>query len=162
MVIGSVVIPPCFWIIAAAMRVVPATFADREDWSALRRALWPDADDGDIARMLKEPARFAAFIAYETNGSAIGFAEASLRHDYVNGCDTSPVGFLEGIYVAPLFRRRGVAASLVSAVEQWTLAQGAIELASDALIDNVDSHRMHAALGFEETERVVSFRKFLG
>ena len=147
------------------MHVVRATSADREVWATLRRALWPDADDaddGDIARMLKEPARFAAFIARETNGRAIGFAEASLRHDNVNGCDTSPVGFLEGIFVVPLFRRRGVAASLVRAVEQWALAQGASELASDALIDNVDSHRLHAALGFQETERVVGFRKRLG
>ena len=144
------------------MHVVPATVADREDWAALRHALWPDADDGHIARMLGEPERFAAFIARETNGGAIGFAEASLRHDYVNGCDTSPVGFLEGIYVVPLFRRRGVAASLVRAVERWTVAQGASELASDALIDNFVSHRMHAALGFEETERVVAFRKRVG
>lgn len=146
----------------SAVHVIPATFADREDWVSLRRALWPDADDDDIARMLNEPTHFAVFIARETNGRAIGFAEASLRHDYVNGCDTSPVGFLEGIYVVPLFRRRGVAAFLVRAVEQWTLAQGVSELASDALIDNVDSHRMHAALGFEETERVVAFRKRLG
>jgi aminoglycoside 6'-N-acetyltransferase I len=143
------------------MHVVRAAAADHQDWAALRRGLWPDADDGDIAHMLKEPARFAAFIARETDASAIGFAEVSLRHDHVNGCETSPVGFLEGIYVVPLFRRRGVAASLVRAVAQWTLAQGASELASDALIDNLDSHHMHAALGFQETERVVGFRKRL-
>jgi aminoglycoside 6'-N-acetyltransferase I len=141
------------------MHVVLAGSADREDWAALRRALWPDADEGEVTRMLKEPARFAAFIARKVDAGAIGFAEASLRHDNVNGCETSPVGFLEGIYVVPLFRRRGVAASLLRAVEQWTLAQGACELASDALIDNVDGHRMHAALGFQETERVVGFRK---
>jgi len=144
------------------MHIVPATWVDREDLAALRRALWPDAGDGDIARMLHEPARFAAFIAREPNCGAIGFAEASLRHDYVNGCDTSPVGFLEGLYVVPYFRRRGVAASLVRAVEQWTLAQGARELASDALIDNFDGQRMHVALGFQEVERVVSFHKRLG
>jgi len=144
------------------MHVVHATAADREAWATLRRALWPDADNSDIARMLKEPARFAAFIARGTIGGAIGFAEASLRHDYVNGCDTSPVGFLEGIYVVPLFRRQGVATSLVRAVERWTIAQGASELASDALINNVDGHRMHAALGFQETERVVGFRKRIG
>jgi aminoglycoside 6'-N-acetyltransferase I len=144
------------------MLVIAAAPADREDWIALRRALWPDADDGDIARMLQEPARFAAFIARETDGCAIGFAEVSIRRDYVNGCDTSPVGFLEGIYVAPHFRRRGVAASLVRAAEQWTLAQGATELGSDALINNVDSHRMHIALGFQEAERVVCFHKRLG
>lgn len=141
------------------MPVVLAASTDQEDWAAMRRALWPDADNGDIARILNEPARFVAFIAREADGRTIGFAEASLRHDYVNGCDTSPVGFLEGIYVLPPFRRRGVAASLVRAVEHWTLAQGASELASDALVDNVASHRMHTALGFQETERVVCFRK---
>lgn len=88
--------------VAAAMHVVAATSADQKDWAALRRALWPDADDGDMARMLGEPARFAAFIARGANGRTIGFAEASLRHDYVNGCDTSPVGFLEGICCAAL------------------------------------------------------------
>jgi aminoglycoside 6'-N-acetyltransferase I len=137
------------------MHVVPASSADRGDWPpcAARCGRTPKTA---TLRMLGEPARFIAFIAREANGDAIGFAEASLRHDYVNGCDTSPVGFLEGIYVVPIFRRRGVAASLVRAVEQWTLAQGA------ALIDNVGSHRMHAALGFQETERVVCFRKRLG
>lgn len=141
------------------MHVVLAASTDQQDWAAMRRALWPDADNGDIVRILNEPARFVAFIAREADGRTIGFAEASLRHDYVNGCDTSPVGFLEGIYVLPPFRRRGVATSLVRAVEHWTLAQGASELASDALVDNVASHRMHTALGFQETERVVYFRK---
>lgn len=34
-------------------------------------------------------------------------------------------------------------------------------MASDALLDNAGSHAFHEAVGFEETERVVYFRKSL-
>lgn len=84
-----------------------------------------------------------------------------MRSDYVNGCETSPVAFLEGIVVDPSFRRQGVAASLVAAVTDWARNEGLSELASDAEIHNTVSHAMHAALGFEETQRVVYFRKAL-
>jgi len=90
-----------------------------------------------------------------------GFAEASLRRDYVNGCETSPVAFLEGIYVAPQARCQGVGRALDRAVQDWAIQRGCQEYASDALIDNRDSHAFHAALGFEETERVVYFRRRL-
>ncbi len=91
----------------------------------------------------------------------IGFAEAAIRQDYVNGCDSSPVLFLEGLFVDPGHRRRGVAGALVAAVADWGRAQGCSEFASDAEIDNLDSHAMHLALGFAETERVVYFRREL-
>jgi aminoglycoside 6'-N-acetyltransferase I len=70
-----------------------------------------------------------------------------------------PVAFLEGIYVRPTDRRKGVTRSLVDAIEAWGREHGCAELASDALLDNTQSHGFHAAAGFEETERVVFFRK---
>jgi aminoglycoside 6'-N-acetyltransferase I len=145
------------------MRAERAAEADKDDWIALRAALWPEAQDhaGDLARMLAAPERFITFIAREDGGVAVGFAEVSLRHDYVSGCESSPVGFLEGIYVVPERRRQGVARALNAAAEQWARVCGCSEFASDALLDNIDSHRMHAALGFEETERIVGFRKLL-
>ena len=87
--------------------------------------------------------------------------EATLRTDYVNGCETSPVAFLEGIYVEPGARRQGVARRLVEVVQQWARQMNCSEMASDALLQNTDSHGMHLGLGFEETERVVYFRKVL-
>lgn len=102
-----------------------------------------------------------ALIARDTGGSAAGFAEASIRRDHVNGCDTSPVGFLEGIYVRPEKRRQGLARQLVTAVAEWARAMGCTEFASDAQIDNIASHAMHRSLGFEETQRVVFFRQKL-
>jgi aminoglycoside 6'-N-acetyltransferase I len=77
----------------------------------------------------------------------------------VNGTESSPVAFLEGLYVAPAFRRQGIAALLVDQAQQWARERGCTELASDALLDNSASQEMHKALGFTETERVVYFRK---
>ncbi|SEQ53224.1 aminoglycoside 6'-N-acetyltransferase I [Devosia sp. YR412] len=145
------------------MIIAAVTPADAADWLALRNALWPgDRDDEhaeEIAQLLREPGETVTLIARDADQVAVGFAEASLRRDYVNGCETSPVAFLEGIYVIPSARRSGVARSLVAAVEDWGREQGCTEFASDAVLDNIDSHRMHHALGFMETGRVVFFRK---
>jgi aminoglycoside 6'-N-acetyltransferase I len=143
------------------VRVRAAVSADVADWLALRVALHGASDDhrGEILQILAQPERGAGFIAREADGAALGFAEVTLRTDYVNGCETSPVGFLEAIYTVPAARRRGVARALSRAVEAWTLARGCTELGPDALLGNADSHAMHGALGFAETERVVFFRK---
>lgn len=148
------------------MRIAAATQADRADWAKLRLALWPNhglsAHEADIAAFLAAPGDTINLIARLPDGRAVGLAEAALRHDYVNGCKTSPVAFLEGIYVTPDCRRLGIARGLVAAVEDWARAQGCSEFASDAALDNLESHRMHGALGFSETQRVVYFRKVLG
>jgi aminoglycoside 6'-N-acetyltransferase I len=145
------------------MQIETITAAGLEDWVGLRRALWPwpEAEHRAEVRAALENPDAMAFLARDDSGAAIGFAEATLRRDYVNGCTTSPVGFLEGIYVREDRRRQGVARALCRAVEDWTRTRGCSELASDAFLDNSTSHRMHAALGFSETERVVYFRKGL-
>lgn len=145
------------------MRVERAAVDMVEAWVMLRRALWPELDPvgnrSEVLAMLDRP-DMAAFLAHR-DGVVLGFAEAALRHDHVNGCATSPVAFLEGIHVRPEARRQGVARQLCRAVERWAREQGASELASDAALANHGAHLMHAALGFTETERVVYFRKRL-
>lgn len=146
------------------MRIEPCSESALDELAVLRPLLWPEEDSdhrADALRALRNPDA-VTLMARDETGAAIGFAEASLRRDYVNGCTTSPVGFLEAIYVREQHRRQGVARALVKAVEDWTLERGASELASDAFLDNAMSHRMHAALGFSETERVIYFRKVLG
>jgi aminoglycoside 6'-N-acetyltransferase I len=69
--------------------------------------------------------------------------------------------FLEGIFVIPEARRAGIAKALCAAVGLWGSARACTEFASDAQIDNVHAQALHHALGFEETERVVFFRKSL-
>ncbi|WP_064749337.1 aminoglycoside 6'-N-acetyltransferase [Lysobacter antibioticus] len=150
---------------SAARRVRAATAADTAAWSRLRHALWPQATAqqhaAELPELLAQPQRLAAFLIEDEDGRVQGFAEASLRSDYVNGTETSPVGFLEGWYVAPQQRGRGYGRALIEAVEAWTRERGCSELASDAELDHRDSHAAHAACGFAETERVVYFRKRL-
>lgn len=138
---------------------------EADDWAALRALLWPhvsiDDHRSEIDACLTSPEKISAFIAYSDSNHAIGFAEVSVRHDYVNGCDTSPVAFLEGIFVRENQRSRGVARQLFARVVDWGKARNLSELASDADIANLVSHQMHKALGFEETERVVYFRQKL-
>jgi aminoglycoside 6'-N-acetyltransferase I len=133
-------------------------------WLELRQALWPHASrDAHLAEMVAfcaDPARYAQFVAYR-DGEPAGLAEAALRGDYVNGTQSSPVTFLEGLYVVPELRRQGVARTLVGEVARWARACGCSELASDASLENATSQAAHRALGFEETERVVFFRKRL-
>jgi aminoglycoside 6'-N-acetyltransferase I len=107
------------------------------------------------------PQRYANFIAYSRSREAIGLAEVSVRSDYVNGTQSSPVAFLEGLYVVPQSRRKGVARALVAVAGEWGRRAGCSELASDAVLENSLSHVVHRALGFEETERVVYFRRKL-
>jgi aminoglycoside 6'-N-acetyltransferase I len=145
--------------------ILSCASAGQDCWLDFRQALWPDCPRNEhLAEMqsaLALPDKYAQFLARGADGRAAGFVEASLRTDYVNGTDSSPVAFLEGIYVAPSYRRQGVGRLLVAAVAAWARARGCSELASDAPLDNVVSHAMHTALGFEETERVVYFRKLL-
>lgn len=148
------------------MRIIPATKEHLGAWAELRFALWPWDDVQAHAEeaeelYLSDNRERSAFVALGHTGEVIGFAEATLRRDYVEGCNTSPVVFLEGIFIKSEQRQSGVARALSAAVADWGRAKGCSEFASNALLDNVDSHAFHAAIGFEETERVVFFRKDL-
>ena len=136
------------------MRIAPASPADAPEVQPLRRALSPDDEGAPYEHEL-------TLLARDDAGAAIGFAEASIRRDPVNGCETSPVGFLEGLFVTPAQRRHGIARALVDAVADWTRAQGLHELASDALLENEVGHAAHHAIGFAETERIVCFKRAL-
>ena len=132
-------------------------------WLALRSALWPEVSGAEqLSGMVDAVARgHYVRLAMTASGSAIGLVEASKRVDFVNGTSSSPVAFLEGLYVVPASRRQGVARALVQSVVEWALAEGCCELASDSLLDNSGAHAAHRALGFEESERVVYFRRGL-
>ncbi len=100
-------------------------------------------------------------VAENAAGEIFGFIEAGLRF-HADGCDPScPVGFVEGWYVAPEWRRKKVGARLLAEAEAWARAKGCREMASDTWADNLDSRRAHEALGFEVVDRVVNYRKRL-
>jgi aminoglycoside 6'-N-acetyltransferase I len=138
---------------------------EQPGWLELRLALWSDANAdehrGYMALSLAQPERFLQLMMYDSRRVAVGFIEGSIRTDYVNGTESSPVGFVEGVYVVPAWRRQGIARQLFAAIGDWARARGCRELASDALLDNVASQHAHRALGFRETERVVYFTRLL-
>jgi len=151
-----------------AMRIRPVEAGDRGEWLRMRVALWPEGTEGEhaaeIDAFLARPADAppAAVLVCEGGpGRLRGFVELSVR-SYAEGCRGDVVPYLEGWYVDPGERRRGVGRALVAAAEAWGRALGASELASDTELANVASQRAHRALGFEETERIVCFRKPLG
>jgi aminoglycoside 6'-N-acetyltransferase I len=150
----------------AFVRVRPATAADRDEWARMRAALWPDdtaaAHAAEIDRFLdgtgREPG--AVLVAHDPAGRLVGFAEVSIRA-YAEGCDTDRVGYLEGWYVAPEARGRGVGRALVRAAEGWAREQGCAEFASDTEEANAASAAAHRALGFTDVGLVRCFRKDL-
>ncbi|HTA17022.1 MAG TPA: GNAT family N-acetyltransferase [bacterium] len=140
-----------------------ATLKDRKIWAAMRFELWPEAGlknlSAEVPALLKRR-RFHAWIAMD-GGLPMGFAEAFVR-EFANGCERQPVAFLEGIWVQKSHRRKGVGRALLKHVEAWALRQGLKELGSDAYVGDRLSHRSHLGWGFDETEKVVYFRKKLG
>lgn len=125
--------------------------------------LWPDHTAEEMQVEFAEiiaKTDAAFFLAYAEE-AAIGFSQCQLRHDYVEGTDSSPVGYLEGIYVADGYRKQGVARELLSACESWAKAKGCTEFASDCELDNTQSLRFHLNVGFEEVNRIICFTKKL-
>ncbi len=147
------------------MLIRHATTADIPEWVALRHALWPDHTltelEDEAQHLITLPLTHAACFVADTGHHLCAFAESFVRHEHVNGCTTSPVAFLEGIYTAPELRGTGLGAQLVDAVTDWARTTGCTELGSDAYLDNTDSHAFHRATGFTEASRVVFFRKTL-
>jgi aminoglycoside 6'-N-acetyltransferase I len=147
----------------------PARPADAPALAALCFALWPDSPlaehaqevEAKLAGQARSTLPLVCFTAEAQDGTLIGFVETGLR-SHADGCDPAqPVGFLEGWYVAPDFRRQGIGRRLVAAAEAWARSQGCVEMASDTWIDHDLSQRAHAALGFEAIDRCVHFRKLL-
>jgi aminoglycoside 6'-N-acetyltransferase I len=128
--------------------------------AALADGLFPGHAPGELLAEWEalSPMECAVFLAAQ-NGAPVGFAQCQLRRDYVEGTQTSPVGYLEGIYVREPFRRRGAAKALLAACEEWAKGRGCAEFASDCELDNPDSAAFHLAAGFAEANRIVCFAK---
>ena len=136
---------------------------DIDRYVRLRVALWPGTTEmrhrTEIAAMLAKPEENAVFVC-EEDGVLLGFAEVSQRK-WAEGCLSSPVGYLEGWYVAEAARRRGIGRALARACEAWAIERGCTEMASDTDLGNTVSEAAHARLGYTEAGRVIAFRKYL-
>jgi ribosomal protein S18 acetylase RimI-like enzyme len=149
------------------------TKSDSAEWVRMRTALWPDNGENhhaeevaaffatDTFRWSESFLSWMVFVAERSDKDLCGFVESSIR-PHVDGCLTRPVGYIEGWYVDADVRRQGVGRKLVEAAERWAAVYGCKEMASDAHLWNTVSHEAHKALGFEEGNRLVHFRKTLG
>lgn len=148
----------------------PAHLSDLDQLVGLREALWPQASAKDHAQelelllggkvelVLTMP---LTILVAEASGRLVGFLEVDLR-SHADGCNPSqPVGYVEGWYVADGYRHRGIGKKLLAEAEAWARSRRCGEMASDVVIDNELSQRVHEALGYEIVDRCVHYRKKL-
>ena len=146
------------------MNIRKASLTDAKAVAKLSCLLWPDHFPEEMEEecsALIANIDAAVFLA-EEEGQTTGFAQCQLRRDYVEGTQSSPVGYLEGIFVREEYRRRGIAKSLLKACEAWAKEQHCTEFASDCELNNPESFRFHLALGFLEANRIICFTKQIG
>ena len=140
-----------------------ATLDDVPTVTKLALELWPDNEIEPLANEMEviiAQSDATIILAYNEQ-QAIGFAQCQIRNDYVEGTNTSPVGYLEGVYVKEDYRQQGLARELIATCEQWAKAQGCSEFASDCELHNEESLAMHIRLGFIEANRIICFTKQL-
>ena len=145
----------------ASMTIREIRETDRPDWVRLRRALWPGSlSDHEVETRKYFALRSTTLLVFvaEVDGHIVGFLELDFR-PYAPACSSSPVPFIEGWYVEPAWQRRGIGRALVETAETRARGMGYTEIASDAEMDNADGIAAHRAVGFDEVERVVCFRR---
>lgn len=143
------------------MHIKRAEASDLDALVPLALALWPDHDRQALAEELRAQMKQedTLFLLACAQGAPCGFAQCGLRHDYVEGTHSTPVGYLEGIYLVPEARRHGLARQLLTECERWALARGCSEFASDCELLNAQSLSFHLHAGFREANRIICFVK---
>ncbi|MBI5916185.1 MAG: GNAT family N-acetyltransferase [Bacteroidetes bacterium] len=143
------------------MRFHLATLDNFATWHHFREELYDDLDpaysEAEIHRIANDP-NMATYLVFEEVGNApVGMLELSLRN-IVDGCASSPVAYIDGLYVVENWQGRGIGPQLVAFARQWALGQGCTELAVDTELDNKRAQLFYRKNGFEETFRIVQFR----
>jgi aminoglycoside 6'-N-acetyltransferase I len=145
------------------MEIRPVHPAEYGTWLNFRNLLWPDSDPDELKAEQQEildDKDQDVLVAVMPDGELVGFIEVSLRK-WAEGCDTHPVGYIEGWFVAEPYRRSGVGRRLVEAAEAWAMSRGCSEMGSDAETWNEVSFQAHKALGYTDVMRLVCFSKIL-
>ena len=144
--------------------VRPLRETDLNEWFRLRKLLWDASSDDDhkseMLEIIEHPESQMILVADSGNGRLLGFLEVSIR-PFVEDCNSDNVGYLEGWYVDPEYRKMGIGGQLVASAERWALQKGCTEMASDAEIGNQLSLTAHQSLGYRETSRLVHLKKDL-
>lgn len=143
------------------MTINPYTSSEFNDWFLLAQKLFPDYDPSLLERDLKlvvSKNKHQTYLAKEGN-VYIGFATVSTRTDYVEGSGTSPVGYLEAIYVESDYRKSTIATLLYKECEKWASTKSCTEMGSDTWLDNPGAQKFHEKLGFKEEDKLIHYIK---
>lgn len=134
---------------------------DLGEWSRLRLALWPDAEEEELAEEMAvflpggDP-RVLCLVAQKSGGGLCGLLELQLRA-VAEGCYSSPVAHVENWFVDGEYRRQGVATSLLEQGAAWARRRGCAEISSSCVFENEVGQTVHEALDFEEADRLVHY-----
>lgn len=133
------------------------TIENAPQWAALCNAFWPHNPAEEMMEAFRR-GEYTQEYLYYADGVPVAFLSLSLRKDYVEGkCDSLPVGYVEGIYVQPPYRGRGIAGEMIAFAKGWAQAQGCTMLASDCELGNEESRRFHNKIGFVEESINIHF-----
>jgi aminoglycoside 6'-N-acetyltransferase I len=146
------------------MRIIEITRERFPEWRRMRHELY-----GELSAQFHEAEmelifsskEATCFIGLRESGAAVAMLEVSLRN-FVDGCLGGPVGYIEGIYVTPLERKQGYAGELIEFATSWFRSKGCRDMAADAELTNLIAQDFLTRAGFDETYRVVEYKRSLG
>ncbi|MGX4687362.1 aminoglycoside 6'-N-acetyltransferase [Vagococcus sp. JNUCC 83] len=145
------------------MKIIQATHHNIKDVIDITSLLWESHSRKELEKEYQEiinKDNAVIFLIY-IKAKIVGFAHCQLRYDYVEGTRSSPVGYLEGIFVEEQFRKQGLAKQLLLVCEAWIKEKGCYEFASDSDLNNLESYQFHQASGFTEVNRIICYKKYL-
>lgn len=148
----------------STMKYKQVAISDFNEWVSMGVALWPHYNKNSLAKVFHDilsSKSETSYICRNSEDVPVGFVNISLRNDYVAGATSKPVGYLEGIYVKPKYRKQGVAKELTKIAEKWSFEMGSQDFASNAEINNVNSQNFHKKIGFKEANITVNYIKKL-
>lgn len=139
--------------------------ADIKEWARMRLELWPGSLDVHICELEDYFSGLSIDIVYAVavdigEKSLAGFMELNIRN-FAEGSRSPKLPYVEAWFIDEAYRGKGFGKQLMSFAEKWAVSQDFSELASDTEIGNKRSIKIHKALGFRETERIVCFLKDL-
>lgn len=141
--------------------IISADINDIEKVLALAVKLYADSSYNSLKEEFQDIllSDNKAVFLYNVAEKTTGFAYCSLMYDYVEGSSSSPVGYLEGIYIDERYRRKGYAKELIKECEKWSLDKKCNEFASDCQLDNIESRLFHEKTGFKTAGEIICFIK---
>lgn len=142
------------------MKLLPIQRNQFPQWNEMRKALYTILDNEDYEQEMQQISDSNEYFSYfviDNSNQILGLVELSSRN-IVDGCLSSPVAYLEGLYLKEEYRGRGIGKKVIRMILKWCKERGFSELATDTELTNVKAQNFYKTVGFEETDRVVEFR----